>query len=322
MKVPAFWTHPERTFLASLLTPLSLIYRGLTKVYRCIQTPYRAKVPVLCVGNITLGGAGKTPAVLALGALLKKRGKRIHFVSRGYGGILRGPALVSANHTSGDVGDEPLLLSTIAPTWIARNRREGVQAAEAAGAEVILLDDGFQNFSIIKSKTIVVVDGKLGFGNRRLFPAGPLREPVKDGLARTDLILLIGAAKPELLDQLPPQKLHRARIVPDHTILSSLKNKKIVAFAGLAYPEKFFGMLQDLDLEVMETLPFPDHYMYRSQDFDKLLKCASHHSAKLLTTEKDHVRLSAQMKKMTAVLPIKLIFDDPDRFTEILGLSF
>ncbi len=321
MKAPSFWNLPQQTLGARILTPFSLAYQSLSLFHRSLQTPYDPKVPVLCIGNLTLGGSGKTPTALALASLLKERRKHIHFISRGYSGTLKGPALVSANHTPQDVGDEPLLLSQLAPTWIAKCRPKAVQAAEAAGAEILILDDGYQNFSVKKTKSILVIDGKRGFGNGCVLPAGPLRESVEEGLRRANLILVIGHVAPQVLEKLSGRVFHKASIEPNAQALASLKGKKFLAFAGIAYPDKFFDMLRELELNIVETVPFPDHYLYSLKDFDRLLKKASFSEAKLLTTEKDHVRLSPQMRKLTHTLPVKLVFENTEALLKDLELT-
>lgn len=321
MKAPRFWDLPQQTFKTSLLKPLSLVYRGVTLLHRHLQKPYDPKIPVFCIGNLTLGGSGKTPAALALASLLKEKKKRVHFISRGYGGNLKGPVPVSANHTAREVGDEPLLLSQRAPTWIAKDRPQALQAAETAGAEILILDDGHQNFSIKKTKSILVIDGKRGFGNECLFPAGPLREPVEEGLKRADLILVIGPPSPSVLQTLSGRVFHKASVEADPQALASLKGKRFVAFAGIAYPEKFFDMLRREGIDVLETISFPDHYAYNLKDFDRLLKRASLTGSKLLTTEKDHVRLSPQMRKLTHTLPVNLVFENPEAILKDLEIQ-
>jgi tetraacyldisaccharide 4'-kinase len=270
---------------------------------------------VICVGNLTAGGAGKTPTVAALVGRLAARGVAAHVVSRGHGGSLEGPVRVDERrHAAADVGDEPLLLAAFAPTWIGRDRAAAARAAAAAGAQAIVMDDGFQNPSLAKDLSIVVVDAATGFGNGRVMPAGPLREPVADGLGRADLVLAIG----------PPQA--RSRFAARWPALAALpmaggtlaplptgmdwSGLRAVAFAGIGRPEKFYDTLRNLGAELVATHGFADHARYDARILARLATEAKAKGAQLVTTEKDAARLPPAFRPNVLVLPVRLELDD------------
>lgn len=305
MRTPAFWfTPPDRPApMARLLAPLGALYAQGT-ARRVARIGWKAPVPVICIGNLNAGGTGKTPTAIAILQMLADRGIAVHVVSRGHGGRLDGP--VRVNGQSADlVGDEPLLLAAFAPTWVAKDRAAGARAAAEAGAQVILLDDGFQNPSVRKDLSIVVVDAAKGFGNGRCIPAGPLREPVAVGLSRADLLLAIGdatltGATPDLTGRLDP--------LPTGM---DWAGARVFAFAGIGHPEKFFATLRGLGADVAGTEGLSDHQPLTDMVMTRLSTQAAALNAQLVTTEKDAVRLPAPFRSHVLTLPVRLRLDDP-----------
>lgn len=289
------------------------------RLRQAVTRPYRPPVPVVCVGNLVAGGAGKTPVVLALARWLASRSVAAHIVTRGYGGSFGGPVRVDAAvHDASAVGDEALLLSGCAPCWVARDRAAGVRAAVAAGPELILLDDGFQNPGIVKALAFLVVDAGYGFGNRRVIPAGPLRESLARGLARADAVVLLGAdARDDALGIDPVLPVLHAALRPVSG--ERLAGRRLLAFAGIGRPEKFFATLQTLGAELVGTRSFPDHHPYRIAEVDRLLRDADQTQACLITTAKDIVRVPAAVRSAIEVLEVEICWSDPDALIDLLG---
>lgn len=326
MRSPEFWTRGgdrgPGALLALGLTPLSWAWRLGAYLKQRHTTAYRASVPVVSIGNLTVGGAGKTPTAIALAERLVALGRRPHIVTRGYGGTAKGPHLVdAARDDAAAVGDEPLLLARVAPTWVARRRALGALAATRAGADVIVLDDGHQHWSLIKDLSIVVIDQGFGVGNGRIVPAGPLREPVAAGLARADAIVAIGDGAPATAGSAVTgggKPVLRATLVPavdpDHW-----RHRRVLAFAGIGRPEKFFRTLEDLGCEVVARRAFGDHQPYDPDTVMRLIDAATATQALLVTTEKDYVRLPPAGRDIAVALPVRLEFADPAAVDRLLA---
>ncbi|WP_230374323.1 tetraacyldisaccharide 4'-kinase [Pontivivens ytuae] len=309
-RAPGFWYRPPG-LASTLLSPLAALWRWETARRIAKGTPATVGVPVICVGNLTVGGTGKTPTVIALLDRLSARGLKAHVLSRGHGGKETGPLQVDpARHTAADVGDEPLMLSAFAPTWIARDRAAGARAAAQAGAEVIVMDDGFQNPALAKDLSLIVVDGETGFGNGRIVPAGPLREPVAEGIARADLALIVGGDNiSTITEQIAPLPTLQGCIAPLQTGMP-WQGFRALAFAGIGRPAKFFATLRELGVDVVATRAFGDHEPYALPVLKRLEQEALSHRARLVTTEKDAARLPAEWRAKVSVLPVRLELED------------
>lgn len=328
MKAPDFWfTSPDRPGIrARLLSPLGHLF-GAATARRVARTGgYRPQVPVICIGNLNAGGTGKTPTAIAVAQRLLEKGVAPHVVSRGYRGRHTGSVRVDErNHSAADVGDEPLLLAAFLPTWVGKDRAKTVEAAEDAGAEVILLDDGFQNPTVRKDLSIVVVDAQRGFGNARCLPAGPLREPAGKGLARADFVLTVGDADAQdRFDKvwgamIPGQLPHlRGRLTPLETGLP-WRGLKVLAFAGIGHPEKFFQTLKKLGCDLVRAEALGDHQPLGDALLKRLETEARLRGAQLVTTEKDAVRLPTSFKQKVLTVPVRLEIDDWTLFDQALA---
>ncbi|WP_022720158.1 tetraacyldisaccharide 4'-kinase [Rhodopseudomonas sp. B29] len=316
MREPRFW---QARFSPSslLLLPFAVIY-GQIAAGRMQQDGIEAGVPVICVGNYHMGGAGKTPTTLALVELLRRLGETPVVLSRGYGGRLHGPIEVDpASHSAADVGDEPLMMSTRVPVVVARERIDGAALARARGASVIVMDDGFQNPALIKHLSLIVIDARRGLGNGRGFPAGPLRAPLRLQIERTDALVVIGDghAADEIAARVTDQggAVLRARLVPDAATLEALRGRRVLAFAGIGDPTKFFTTLRDGGVDVVTEGAFADHHAFTADEVQQLAAIAKRDQLTLVTTEKDLARLGAATSTLGAdvmTLPVSLSFDD------------
>ncbi len=321
MRAPDFWDRKTDGLLPSFLRPLGCLVASLNAMRRKAVTPWRAPIPVICVGNLVAGGAGKTPVAMDLVQRLSQRGQDVHVVSRGYGGRLMGPERVDVEkHASNDVGDEPLLLARLAPTWISRDRRTGIEAAVEAGASVIVMDDGYQNPSVEKDLSLVVVDGAYGFGNARVMPAGPLREPIDAGLKRADAVILLGADEADVwgrIQRLGYKSLDilRAQLEPVGDI-EELKGQDVFAFAGIGRPEKFFDTLKSIGCRIVGVRSFDDHHPYTDAEILSVL--ADGVNAAVITTAKDHVRIPEKHQDRVRVLDIQLVWKQADEIDRLL----
>lgn len=309
-RAPAFWFRDG--WLAKLLSPLSAI-GAATTARRVARPGWHAPVPVICCGNVTVGGAGKTTLVLDLARRLTERGQAVHILLRGYGGRSRGTHRVGLGDTAAEVGDEALLLAEVAPTWTGADRAASARAAVAAGATVLLMDDGLQNPSLHKDFSILVVDGATGFGNGRVLPAGPLREPVAVGAARCQAAVVIGVAV-----SLPPGLPVLLASLVQGPELAGLRGRRVLAFAGIAYPDKFFSPLIAAGAELAARLPFPDHFAYTRADLEALLTQAAQMDAIPVTTPKDAVRLPADMRARVTAIGVGLAWSDEAALNALL----
>lgn len=306
MRPPEFWSRPPAHpgFMARLLSPLGFVYGRVVRA-RLKRTPsYRPGAPVICIGNLTLGGAGKTPVAIAILERLAAMRASPVALSRGYGGAAPGPLKVEPDHRASEVGDEPLLLARHAPTIIAKDRAAGARAAMEAGAGVIVMDDGFQNPSLPKDLAIAVVDSESGFGNGRVFPAGPLREAAKDGLARADAVILMGRGP---FDPGHPVTLRAQLRAP---LAGVFDDRRVVAFAGIGRPEKFYQSMQRAGADIIAVFSYPDHHAYSEDDIQRMKALARSRGAALATTEKDYVRLPPALRKGVLTLPVEAQFED------------
>lgn len=321
MRAPRFWERGG--VVPTLLAPLGSGVDLAGCLRRALSRPTHVPVPIICVGNLVAGGAGKTPVALALLARLSARGRAPHCVTRGYGGRAVGPLRVDPNrHSARDVGDESLLLARCAPTWVARDRVAGARAAHAGGADAIVLDDGFQNPSLGKDLSFIVIDGAYGFGNGRVMPAGPLRERVVRGLARADALVLVGRDDHGLAARLASSvPLLRAALEPAPDA-ACLEGRRVVAFAGIGRPAKFFATVRHLGASVLETHAFADHHNYAPRELEALLARARACDAVLATTEKDAVRLPPEFRARITVVAVTLVWRDPGALDGLLDRLF
>lgn len=324
MREPRFWSgdidpksREAAPLLRLLLTPLSWLYADITRRKIASASPLKVDATVICIGNLTAGGVGKSPVVAALRQRLAETyGVRVATLSRGYGGKLNGPLQVDPEkHSASDVGDEPLMLSRGGESWIGGDRAAAGRAMSEDGVDIILMDDGHQNPGLHKDLTLIVVDAKIGFGNGFVIPKGPLREPVTEGLKRADAVILVGdGAVPEAV-AISDCDVIKGKVEP--TIRPP--NQPYVAFAGIGRPEKFFDTLNGLGLDIRDAVPFPDHHAFSDADRRYLSRLSDDHGATLITTEKDFERLPEAWRKDVQTLPIEIAFDPSDVLDGLLS---
>jgi tetraacyldisaccharide 4'-kinase len=314
MRAPDFWDRDDTAakMAAVSLLPFAWAYGASVRWKATHAKPYRARVPVVCIGNISAGGTGKTPLAIAVADAIVAHGRNPFFLTRGYGGRLQGPVVVAKTHTAADVGDEPLLLSRKAATVVSRDRALGAILAIERGADVIVMDDGHQNFSLAKDLSLVVVDGARGFRNGRVLPAGPLREPPQQGLARADVVVVMGDGNPALPGFAGP--VLRAHLVP--AAGSDWRGKRVFAFAGIGRPEKFFRTLMELGATLAGTAEYPDHHPYSPRDLSELKARAD--GSPLVTTEKDFVRIAPENRDGIGFLPVCTVIEPPGALDRLL----
>jgi tetraacyldisaccharide 4'-kinase len=325
MKPPAFWYQAPAGWLDRLapaaLHPLSLLYQALGRRRLQRTKPARIGAAVICVGNLTLGGTGKTPVTMGMLDVALERGVNAQALSRGYGGRNKGPLCVDlARHTAKDVGDEPLMIATVAPTWVSRDRQAGAEAAILHEAELVVMDDGHQNPQVFKDLSIIVVDAEAGWGNGRIFPAGPLREAVTPGLARADAVILMLRDREQAPDYagLGLAELEIPVITAWLEPAAPPPSGPLLAFAGIGRPEKFFRSLAAAGGQLAETRAFPDHHAYSRSELRKLREAADAAGAQLVTTEKDFVRIPAAERDGLTAWPVRIVFSEPARIAALV----
>ena len=323
MQAPKFW-YRSRSWQAVLLSPLGALYAWATARRQKNARPTRVDIPVICIGNLNVGGTGKTPTTIAIAQMFISRGIAVHIVSRGYGGSLQAVTQVDPTaHTADETGDEPLLMAAFAPTWVANERVAGARAAQDAGADVILLDDGFQDPSLVKDLSIIVVDATRGFGNGHCLPAGPLREPVHVGLKRADAVISIG--EPQAQSQFRERSANQVGRIdtPDRQFEANRNGHALGRWAIPGFcrnwgSRKVFATLRGLGAPLVRTVALDDHQKLARPMIQRLMKEAQSMNAQLVTTEKDAARLPADLRSGILSLPVRLEFDDANALETLL----
>ncbi|QNT78039.1 tetraacyldisaccharide 4'-kinase [Entomobacter blattae] len=326
---PAFWYNspslkpsPPKAFTPGwpkILAPFTLITRILSahRLKGRNKSPF--PIPVLCCGNLTVGGSGKTPVTIALVQELQKAGKNVHILCRGYGGKLKAATRVDlASHGADLVGDEALLLAQYAPCWMGANRLETAWLAQKAGADCLVMDDGFQNTTLTPTMGLLIINSQRGFGNGYLLPAGPLREPVSAGMARAAGVIFIGPPHQELLRHLPPSLEYWQAKRKADPALAKLYNRTVVAFSGIGEPEQFFAMIRTAKPAKVITQSFPDHFPFPEKTIRQLYKLAEKNNAILVTTEKDCMKIPPSFRKNLFILSLSLEWENPEAPTLII----
>ncbi|MBI1204488.1 MAG: tetraacyldisaccharide 4'-kinase [Rhodopseudomonas sp.] len=324
MLEPGFWWR-KAGLASSLLSPVGAVY-GAVAARRMARPGARADLPILCVGNFTLGGAGKTPTAIMLVSLLRQAGETPFCLTRGYGGSATTPRRVNEDRDPASlVGDEALLLARAAPTIVARDRVAGAALAKAQGATVVVMDDGLQNPSLAKDWTVAVIDARRGIGNARVFPAGPLRAPLPAQLERTDALMVIGdgTAASSIIAKAGARPVFRGALVPDPAAVTALQKRRVLAFAGIGHPDKFFATVEQAGIVIGQRKAFADHHRFSAEDAAELVMLAERDGLTLLTTEKDHARMHgdpalAALAAKAQVLPVTLAIEQADALREIV----
>lgn len=316
MKTPEFWN--KQNFLSNLLQPLGTIYAAATAWRLKSHTPYKSEYPVICIGNLTAGGTGKTPVSLSIADLLHRMGKNPYFITRGYGGSLHNVVVNRQIHTPQQVGDEPLLLAEVAPTVVNPDRAAAAKLAAANGADCLVMDDGFQNPTLHKDLSFLVFDGNYGIGNGRVIPAGPLREPFDKGVKRAQAVIILGADKHAVAEQtaLPVFYGEIKEEKPETT------NLNIAAFCGIGHPEKFYDSLKKCGFNIVKTFNYPDHYFYTRAELSSLIDFAQKNNLDIYTTSKDFVKIPLSLRPHFKVLKIKICWNDEDALQKFLAALF
>lgn len=316
MKTPQFWT--EQGFLSNLLRPVGKIYAAATAWRLKSRVPYKAERPVICIGNLTAGGTGKTPVSLSIAEMLRSMGKNPYFISRGYGGHLQNIVVNPAIHTPRQVGDEPLLLAEVAPAVVNLDRAAAAKLAVNNGADCLVMDDGFQNPTLHKDLSFLVFDGNYGIGNGRVIPAGPLREPFAEGIKRAQAIIILGADK-HLIASKSALPVFYGEITEEQPAIA---NRNIVAFCGIGHPEKFFASLSKCGFNINRNFSFPDHHFYTHAELNSLIDFAQKNNLDIYTTSKDFVKIPPKLRPHFKVLQIKIRWNDEKALQNFLAELF
>lgn len=314
MKTPKYWQ--SNSLISKLLFPFGQIYGFLTQARIKLVSPRKTSVPVICIGNITAGGTGKTPVSISIAKLLGIEMRHPYFVTRGYGGKLQNIIVNNKKHSAAEVGDEPLLLSQQAPVIVNANRFEGAELAIRNGADIIVMDDGFQNPTLYKDLSFLVFDGSYGIGNGKIIPAGPLRETFEQGIKRADALIILGKDKHNLAEK------SKLPVFFGHIEVAqtcNIDNRNILAFAGIGHPQKFYHTLSQQGFNVTETIDFPDHHFYSHDELEKILTRAKEINADIYTTSKDYVKIPHFYQKAINVLEIAVVWDNPDKLIEFIN---
>lgn len=313
MKTPNYWK--SKNIRAYLLSPLGYLYQFATALNLAIKKPQQIEKPVICIGNLTAGGTGKTPVSISVAEILKKLGRKPFFVSRGYGGKLHNVQVDESKHLAQDVGDEPLLLARHAPVIVNPNRYQGAKLALSDGADVIIMDDGFQNPTLKKDLSFLVFDGQFGYGNGMCIPAGPLRESLQSGLKRAQAIIIIGEDKHNLSETFKDYPVFKGRISAQ---IDKPEKEPIIAFAGIGRPKKFYTSLQNCGFKIYQTIDFPDHHQYTRAELLSLIEKAQQNKCLLYTTSKDFVKIPTDLKRNFKVLEISIQWEDEQKLENFL----
>ena len=312
MTPPAFWQQDG--LWPRLLSPISALVSQAT-ARRVARPGWCAPVPVLCCGNAGVGGAGKTTVALDLGMRLQARQVAVHFLSRGYRGQVRGVVRVEPGRDGAAlVGDEPLLLAGVAPTWVGADRAASARAAIASGASALIMDDGLQNPGLCKTMSLLVMDGAAGFGNGRVLPAGPLREPVREAASRCRAAVLIGADRRGASLHLSGLPILAATLAPER----SLAGQRVFGFCGIARPGKFRDTLRDAGAEILGWAEFPDHHPFSAGDIERVMTLARTVGGRPITTLKDAVRLPQSVRDEVDTLGVRLAWRDERQVDALL----
>ena len=313
MKTPNYWR--SKNIQSFLLLPFGYLYQLATSINLSIKKTRSVNKPVICIGNLTAGGTGKTPVSISFAKILTELGKKPFFVSRGYGGKLHNVLVDNTKHTPYEVGDEPLLLSRQAPVVVNPNRYEGAKLAIKNGADIIVMDDGFQNPTLKKDLSFLVFDGEFGYGNGMCIPAGPLRESLTSGLKRAQAIIIIGEDKHNLSQKFKHLPIFKGHITPQ---INKQEKEPIIAFAGIGRPEKFYTSLRLCGFKVYQTIDFPDHHQYTKEELLSLIEKAKNNHCVLYTTSKDFVKIPTELRNNFKVLEITIQWEDEDKLKQFL----